>query len=304
MKNLAKQALFFSLSFIIIFLAATGVRFLSLWVDLARQLPQKPETVLTLLVTAASWALSLTLYSSILLALSYAARRKYFAPATVVCLMVLSLCFQYGASIALDHWKAVPPAQSNVRPLGKDGLILSNSLSRSGAAVVLLKGAADPLGPRVTVIPGRPMSFQASTTSESLDLPPIPFGDDTPWFLKSLAIDFRLCGEQLQGRFNEGSHSYFIYAGALIFLLCSLGFIVKLSVWPLASLFIGILSFRGILAIETFFNSPEMQEIFDSFFEKMLPSSLAVPLIFFGFGVLVHLYSILVFISRRRGKDE
>jgi len=303
-KHLAKLALFFSLSFAIIFLAATGVRYLSLWVEWARTLPQKPETYLTLIISAAHWALSLALYMSMLLALSYAARRRYFAPMTVICIFVLSMFFCFSFSLALDHWKYVPSAHSGVHQLGDRGLILSNSLDGNETAVILLKGMAEPLGPRVTAIPDRPLAFQESTTNASLDLPPVPFGDDTPWFLQSLIIDIRLSEEQLQKRFSEGFASFFIYSGAMIFLLSSLGFAIKFSVWPLANLFLGMLAFRGILAVETFFNSAEMQELFSAFLKNMIPSSMAVPLLFFGFGLLIHVYSILVFIAKRRDDND
>lgn len=281
-----------------------GIRYLSLHVEWMRNLPPKPETYLTILITAAHWALSLAMYSSILLALSYAARRKYFAPMTVICVIVLSLLFNFGISFALYNWELVPPAQSAGRQMGGDGLILSNSMNKNETTVILLKGTAEPLGPRVTAIPDRPMFFQESTANANLILPPIPFGDDTPWFLKSLVIDIRLSQEQLHNRFHEGVHSYFIYAGALIFLLSSLGFAIKFSVWPMANLFLGILAFRGILAVETFSNTPEMQEILSSFFQNIIPVSLAIPLIFFCFGVLVNIYAVLVYFSKRRDKDE
>jgi hypothetical protein len=304
-KNLAKLALFFSLSFAIIFLAATGIRFLSLRVEWAQNLPPKPETALTIVIAAAHWALSLAMYSSILLGLSYAARRRYFAPMAVLCVMTLSLFFNFIVSSALYNWKSVPPAEITARQMGGDGLILSNSLNRNETSVILLKGTADPLGPRVTAIPDRPLVFHESmANAAAVNLPPIPFGDDTPWFYKSLIIDLRLSEEHIQQRFNEGLVHYFIYAGALIFLLSSLGFAIKFSVWPLANLFLGVLAFRGILAIETFFNSPEMQDIFDSFFRNMMPSSFAVPLIFFAFGLLINLYEVLVYVAKRRDDHE
>ena len=302
-RNLAKLALFFSLSFAVIFLAAMGIRYLSLRVEWARNLPQKPETFLTIIIAAAHWALSLAMYASILLALSYAARRRYFAPMTVLCVMILSMCFNFGISFALYHWEFVPPAKTSVKQLGENGLILSNTLNRNETAVVLLKGTAEPFGPRVTAMPDRPLFFQESTANTNINLPPIPFVDNSPWFMKSLSIDIRLSEEQLQRRFDEGYRPYFIYAGALIFLLSSLGFAIKVSVWPLANLFLGALAFRGILAIETFFNSPEMRDLFDTFFKGLIPTAMAVPLIFFGFGLLVHSYSILIFIAKRRDDD-
>jgi len=301
-KNFAKLALFFSLTFLIIFLAGTGIRFLVLRVDWAKNLPPKPETSLTLIIAAAHWALSLALFSTILFSLSYAGRRGCFAPMTIITIMSLSLLFCTGISLVLENWKSVPPAQSAGISMGGKGLILSNSLNRNETAVVLLNGTAEPLGPRVTAIPGQPLLFHESIGA-SFELPPVPFGDDTPWFLKSLSIDIRLNAEMFQKKLNEGFLSFFVYVGSLIFILCSLGYAIKLSIWPLANLFIGILAFRGILALNTFINTPEMQDITGSFLKGVIPAALALPVIFLGFGILLHLYSILVFISKRRYDD-
>nr|AGS51921.1 hypothetical protein [uncultured bacterium contig00002] len=216
--------------------------------------------------------------------------------------MILSAAFTFGISFVLEQWKSVPPAQTAGIQLGDKGLILSNSLNRNETAVILLNGTSDPLGPRVTSVPGQPLVFQEAVfaAGTSYDLPPVPFGDNTPWFLKDLSIDIRLNAELFQKKFIEGIIPFFIYVCPLIFMLCSLGYAIKFSAWPLANFFLGILAFRGILALETFFNSPEMQEIISSFLRNAIPVSFAVPLIFCIFGLLVCLYSVLVFIVRRR----
>jgi len=250
------------------------------------------------------WALSLTTHLTILLSLSYGARRQYFAPMVLICVTVLSLIFNFGVSSALYQLQNVPSAVTPVKPAGENGLILSNNLNRNETAVILLRGPLEPLGPRVTAIPDKPLQYIESTTNAWLDLPPIPFGDDTPWFLRSISIDLRLSEAQVFKRFTEGLHSYFFYAGALIFLLSSLGFAIKFSVWPLADLFLGALAFRGILAIETFLNTPEMQEIIGSFLGNKLPVTMAVPAAFFASGVLINVYAVLVFIIKRRNTDD
>ncbi|MCL2243354.1 MAG: hypothetical protein FWC03_02670 [Treponema sp.] len=304
MRNLARLALFFSLSFVLVFLAATGFRYLTLRVDWIRVLPQKPETFLTILINAAHWALSLAMYLSVVITLCYAARNRCFAPVTVLCMMILSIGFNFGVSFALYHWRHVPPAQITGRQLGESGLILSNSINRNETAVILLNGSAQPLGPRVTAMPDRPLFFQESTANAQINFPPIPFTDNSPWYIKNLAIDVRLNAQQLEQRFNEGITPYLIYAGSLVFLLCSLGFILEFSVWPLANLFLGILAFRGILAAAGFFNSPEMQELFSTFLKNMIPSSLVVPIIFAVLGLMVHLYTILVYMAKKRGNHD
>jgi hypothetical protein len=171
--------------------------------------------------------------------------------------MGFSFLFCFIISFFLENWESVPPARSTPVTIGEKGVILSNSLNRSGTSVILLNGTVEPLGPRVAVIPGQPMVFYESARI-NFDLPPVPFADDTPWFLKDLSIDIRLNAEIFQKKFGEGFLPFFIYAGSLIVLLCSLGNAFKFSAWPLANLFLGILAFRAVLAVETFLNSPEM----------------------------------------------
>lgn len=303
MKNIARLALFFSISFTVLFLAGTGFRFMALRVQWLRYLPRQPETVLTLLIAAAHWALSFALYGSLLMGLSYAARRQVFAPAALLCVAVLSTGFSFGISLALERWELVPPAQSIAPPLGGAGIILNQTQT----SVVLLQGAADPRSPRVTAIPGRPLLYQAEPSGPNntvLALPPLPLGTENQWFLQSIGIDLRLNAEQTARRIKEGLADFFIYTGALIFLLCSLGFIFKVSAWPMANIFLGFFAFRGILAMETFLNSPDTQNIFESFLGNRLSPSLIVPLIFCGFALLVYIYSILVYLTKRRIHEE
>jgi hypothetical protein len=197
----------------------------------------------------------------------------------------------------------MPPARDTQKPLGGPGLILT----QGDNAIVLLGGPEEIRGPRVAAIPGRQLIYQEQPVGPDntiLSLPPIPFRDESAWFLKSIAIDFFLSGRQFESRLAEGIIPFFIYAGALVFLLASLGFILRLSNWPLANLFLGVLAFRGILAAETFLNSPEIQDLFGSFLGNRLPLSLTVPLIFCFFGVLVYLYTILVYLAKRRADEE
>ncbi|MCL2720515.1 MAG: hypothetical protein FWD47_04155 [Treponema sp.] len=303
MKKLAKLIIFFTLTFIIVFLAATTVKYLSLRVEWAKSLSFKPETTITLMLSAAYWALSLSLFSTILMALNYVVRKGYSAFLAVICIMVMSFFYSYGISIILNQWKSMPPAESQTKALGSRGLKLSQNLTRSDSVIVLLNGAEDPYGPRLTAISGQPFIYHQSVNTD-FELPPVPFGDETPQFLKSLSIDLRLNAQRLNEKFNEGFDSFLIYAGSLIFLLCSLGYAVKFSVWPLANLFLATLAFRGILAFETFFNTPEILGWVESFLGSMLPVTLALPALFLGFGLLLNVYSLLSFASRRRFEDD
>jgi hypothetical protein len=301
-KNFTKLVLLFSVCFIIIFIVSTSFKFLALHITWIKTLPPQPESSLTLVIAAAQWALSFALFSSILFSLSYSSRRGFNSLMAVISIMVFSIFFCTGISILLNSWEAVPPEKTAAVRLGSNGLILSNSLNRNETAVILLKGNIESRGPRVTSLPDQPLIFQESAGG-NFYLPAIPFGDDTPWFLKSLTLDIRLNAEIFQKRFNESFFSFLIYAGCLIFLLCSLGYAIKFSAWPLVNLFLGILVFRGILSLETFLNTPEMLEIISSFTKNMIPVSISVPLIFLILGTLIHLYSFLIFVTRRQADD-
>jgi len=302
-RNLAKLALNFSLCFVIVLIAACGLRFLSLRVDWARTFPQTDAAVLSTLISSAHWALSFTLYISILLGIGYAARNKYYQLMSIPVIIALSLIFTFGISLALKNWVDVPPEKTAGKTLGENGIILSNSINRNETAIVLLK--KDPNGPRVVAVPGRPLQFQeAGSASSSYGLPSVPFGNDTPWLLKNMSIDIRLNAEMIAARFNDGLLPFFIYSGALIFLLVSMGFTMRLSAWPLANLFVGALAFRGIIALETFLNTIEMQEFISSYLKNFIDVKWAVPIIFIGFGVLINLYSFLVYIAKRRTDNE
>ncbi|MCL2412062.1 MAG: hypothetical protein FWC97_10520 [Treponema sp.] len=305
MRKLARLAFFFSVTFVIIFAATTSLKFLALRVDWAINLPPRPETVLTLIIAAAHWALSLTLFSSILVTTNYIVRKKLFPITSIFCVMLLAFGFSFVISFALEQWKSVPPAQTAGIQLGEKGMIISNLMNRNVTAVVLLEGTANPHGPRVMAIPNQPLAFhEALPMGSNLTLPPVPFADNTPWFLNSLGIDIRLNAEVFQRKFSEGFFYYLFYAGALIFLLCSLGYVIKFSAWPLANLFIAMLIFRGILAITTFFNTPEMQITIESFLNNLVPVTFALPLIFLVLGVLVQTYSILGITVKRRVSNE
>ena len=276
---------------------------MALRVEWIRALSLERETVLLELITAARWALSLGLYGGILLGLSYAVRKEIFAPMALLCVVLLTTVFIYGIGQLLENMEHVPPAKTPTQALGEPGIILANTARSGGTVIVLLQGPAQPNGSRVVATPGKPLLYQAEFAGKDLaavSLPPAPFSDETPWFLKSLAIDLRLNAEILRQHFNQGQTAFLIYTGSLIFFLCSLMFILKLSAWPLANLFLGCLAFRGVLALEVFFNTPEMQDVFDSFLQDRLPLSMAVPLIFCGVGVLFYLYSFLVSLAQRQ----
>jgi len=295
--------LFFCLGFAALFLAMAGMRFLVLrleWISAVTALPGTGEAYF---VAAARWSLSFALYGGVLFGLVYAIREKVFAPVAALCIVALSLGLAAGIGRGLESFSNVPARRAPAeRKLGEPGLILANPVRPYGTAIVLLQGPDEPARARVVAVPNSPMLFQeefAGLDRSLVHLPPALFNTEIPWFLQSVAVDLRLNAENLQNRLGEGTPSFLLYAGALLFLLVSLRFVLRLSVWPLANLFMGLLAFRGVLALETFFNSREIQDVFGSFLQGRMPVSFAVPLIFIAAGLLAQLYSSMAYLARR-----
>jgi hypothetical protein len=220
---------------------------------------------------------------------------------SILCVFVLSGSFAAGISLGLLHANTViaMPVKAAPPTLGGPGLILT----QGETAVVLLDEPSNPRGSRVVAIPGRPLIYQkspAGPVNSTLTLPPIPFRIGGPYFITSLFIDFSLAAGRLQDRLGEGLLSFGIYLGALCLFLSSLRFVLELSSWPLANIFLGTLIFRGILAAETFLDSAEIQRFIGSLLKVDVPRGIITPGIFCGMAVLVILYTALVSLARGR----
>ncbi|MDR1046784.1 MAG: hypothetical protein LBL64_03345, partial [Treponema sp.] len=78
--NLARLILFFSLSFVGIFIFSAFLHFLIIKTQAAGIFPPQGERNLSEFLEAARWALALSVHGAILSALSYSARKRIFAP--------------------------------------------------------------------------------------------------------------------------------------------------------------------------------------------------------------------------------
>lgn len=303
MKNIAKLTLFFSLSFIILFTAAFLLRLLSTWIDLARVVPvaiMPGEDA-----AALAWkAFPAALYLSILLALSYTARKRMPIPMAIICIWVLGAAFTVGATMGISRAGALKPALRSFSSLqGRPGLILS----RSDNAMILLRESTVVRGPRVVSIPGQPLIYQEvplGPNNTILSLPALPFTEDTPWFIRSLGIDFSLCAKEFESRFDIDFSSFAAYAFTLILLLGSLRFILELSQWPLANLFLGALVFRLILALDIFLSSKQINTLIVSFLKERAPPIMITPLVFCVLSILILFYTLVVNLARTRRSDD
>jgi hypothetical protein len=299
MKSLARLVLFFSVCFVTVFVLASAASFLNLALDAARTIPAGPVLTLPEFVTAARGTIPFAVYFSILLSLSFSARRRIPIPLTVPCLCILAVLFTLAVSLGGSHARNLisPPPSELHRTLGYPGLILSQ-----GDTVMLVLGdPADIRSSRVVSIPGRPLIYQevpSGPNNTVLALPPAPFRNGGAYALNSLFIDFSLAAGQFDAHLKAGLIPFGLYMGALILLLVSFRFVLDLSSWPLANLFFGAMVFRGILAFETFIDSREVQQLILSFLGPWAPELSISPLIFCSLGVLIILYTVLVYLAR------
>jgi hypothetical protein len=148
----------------------------------------------------------------------------------------------------------------------------------------------------VVSLADRPLAYQEvplGPNNTVLELPPAAFRDETTPFLNSLVVDFSLSARQFEERRNAGFIPFLIYSFSLIFLLASLRFVLEMSRWPLANLFLGAVVFRGILSLETFLNAREIQAFFESFLGNRLEVSLITPAIFGALSLVILFYTAL-----------
>jgi hypothetical protein len=303
MKNLARLALVFTICFAVVFAAAALLNFLGLWVEAVKTLPFR-QGLSGDFIASGSKAIPAALYITILLSLSYTARSQMPASFSIIVIFVLASGFTLGFTLGiaqLENVKLPPPAFSALK--GEPGLILS----RGDTSMVLLQGTGVPGGPRIAVIPGQPLIYQETPMgpgNTALSLPSLPFNTDETWFISSIAIDFDLVSREFKDRLGQGLFLFCIYAGALIFFLSSLRFLLELSQWPLANLFLGALAFRGILALETFLDTPEIEGFLGAFLGEKLLGPVLTPLVFCVLGTLVVVYMLLVNLARGREKTS
>jgi len=298
MKKLARLTLFFSLCFVALFIVSILFGLLAYWIDMVRNIPA--GAVEGVDATELAWkALPVALFLSILLALSYSVRRSMPVPLTLFCIIVLGCLFSGGGALGISRAGALRPALTPVSAVrGGPGLILT----QSDNAMILLKESGDIRGSRVVSIPGRPLIYQEAPIGPNntiLKLPALPFRNDVPWFIQSLTIDFSLCSAELKSRLAENWLSFAAYAFSLVLLLGSLRFVLELSRWHLANLFIGALIFRSVLTLATFLGAGEINALIVSFLNGKAPPVFVTPLIFSALGVLIIFYTLLTRLARR-----
>jgi hypothetical protein len=278
----------------------SAIRYLHVWIEAARHIPAETIEIFASLISAGQWALPVTLYISVLLTLSYSVRKSFSAPVSILCIFLVAYVFTGGIYLGLSRAEssAALPGQAAPPALGAPGLILV----QGDTAVVLLDNPSNPASSRVIAVPGRPLFFQhiSGPVRTRFTLPLIPFRIENPSFMTSLSIDFALIAKQFRDRLSEGLIPFALYLGSICLLLSSLRFVMELTSWPLANIFLGAMVFRGILAAGTFLDSEEVQQFIRVSLRESIPQILITPAIFCAVTFLVIVYTALVNVARGR----
>jgi hypothetical protein len=288
-KNLAKLILSFTFSFIVILILAGLAGFLRDWVDTALLFPPAAAPVLSVVFAPA-------LYFSLLIGISYSSRRRVPYPLSLVTLLVLSTGLAMAASIGISRLEKMELTGIRVPPPRvAPGLVFT--LTPADTQAVLL----GPEGGRILSLPGQALFFESS--SYGLRQLRLPFREERGAVLPGISADFARSSRVLKAWFNAGLVPFAMYAASLSLFLVSLGCLVNISFWPLANLFFGAMAFRGALALESFLNAEETHLLLSAFAGNIIPESLINPAIFTILGILILLYSGLVYLARGRRSE-
>jgi hypothetical protein len=296
-KNLAKLILSFTFSFVVILILAGLAGLLRGWADTALLFPPAAFPALSDVLIP---SLPVAFYFSLLFGISYSSRQRIPYAVSLAVLLALSLGLAMAASTGLSRLEKVnlpkPAAPSVTVP---PGLVLTLTPGDTPTKAVLL----GPERARVLSLPGQALFFEPASVSYRARQVPLPFREERNGLVSGISADFALSARALKAWFGAGFAPFAVYAGSLGLFLISLGCLVNISFWPLANLFFGALAFRGALALESFLNTAETHQLLSSFAGNIIPESLINPVIFTVLGILILLYSGLVYLARGRRSE-
>ena len=306
MKNLAKLALFLSISFIGILLVSGLTALQSDWTSLALTFP--PDSgILGIfygnILDYLGSSLSTAFYVTILLGITYAARRRIYYPAAFGIILIFVLVLSGTVYLGLDNLEKANFSLAVKSPLpapAKPGLIVSHGMG-DGNQLVFLNNPYQSEGPVVLKYGKAPLGYQSR--APLLGKSSLPFYTEKKGVFESIKRDFDHSSRVFFLWYRDSLVSYGVYAGSLAIFLISLGCLIDISFWSLANLIFGALAFRGVLALENFLNQGNIQDILVSFTRKIIHPSLINPVIFCTLAFLILLYSGLVYLARGRIND-
>jgi hypothetical protein len=300
-KSFARFIIFFTLCFLLTLVLSSLIVLMGRWIDAAARIPAVSIALIPVFWASLRACIPATIYITILLTMSYAVRRAIPFPLAFICLFILTVAASGGlylGTVRAGRFDSLARLDTP-RTLGAPGLILSQGT----VSVVLLGDPGEERSPRLVAIPGQNLIYQSRPGGPGNQAPPLPaaeFRAVLPYFLQSIFMDFSIAALRYEALLDQGFVYFIAYMASVALLLCSLGFVFRLSVWPLANLFLGALAFRGILVLETFINSRETLEILNEYVEGAVPRSFLGTLILGLGAALILLYYFFSCLTRRR----
>ncbi|MDR2193232.1 MAG: hypothetical protein LBP19_02020 [Treponema sp.] len=234
------------------------------------------------------------LYFTILMSLSYAARRKISCPVSMLCVFILATGFTALSWMLIDRIGDFnpPPLGGKTITLGEKGLILSSN----DGAIVLLNGPQE--YPRLLVMPGvRAEYHQSQDDHISGTVPAVNalfFRNAENDLITGVWDKFHMVSLKFETLLTKSFPDFMLYAGALILLLVSMRFIMNISSWHFANLLAGVVFFGGILYFEVFIDSPQMQRLLSAAINDKIPADFISPAIFYLIGLLFIIATVLL----------
>jgi len=301
-KGVARLILFTSIFFTFILLTASAVTILQLWIRAAQIIPPAPFALLPELLAAVRQVIPFAMYITILFSLSYSSRRNIPALVSTLLLTLLVGGFVTGLGEGLDHLE---------RSLGLTESTSAQTQLRTGQMRPYLEGSAILVGmdagPDLDWVisqPGRPLSVRRMDASMAADLSDTTLQRSVPSGVQALTAELSTYAEQFRSRRESGRLPYIAYVFSLAFFLASFRFVLQITKWPLADLFLGTILFRWLVALDLFAGSPEVTGLIAELSHPIVPRAYALP---FGLAVLaflLNIFMVLNFLARDQSRDR
>jgi hypothetical protein len=246
--------------------------------------------------------LPITIYGTMLVGLRYTARVSMPISLSIMSLVILGIGWTGVLTLGISRIQAIPVplSQDKIFSLGEPGLLLS----QTDTSEVFLSDPHKPQSPQVISVQDKPLVYEPVPHADALSgirgMSLSPFRINAPAALQGISHDLASTATQLNTRLNQGFIPFIIYVGGLMVLLSSLRVIFTLGAWPLANLCIGMVVFRGVLALEALLNTPRIQSDLYSLVGERIPKPLLGSLLLYLLGLFLILYTVVFQLVKSR----
>lgn len=291
--------------FILLLLVSGTVLFFSRWIQNSLSLPPQSFAVGIEIFRALQRALSFTLYGTVLVSLSYSVRKNVGALPTLIVITLSGTLLSGGITEGLKTISASPVSATMAKllyqpkALGEPGLIRAYTTESGVTVQAVLGDSGIPQG-SVIVMEGtkalRKIDFPAPGTVVWKN----PFEQGTLGTIRTLEEELFLSSDRLFRRADQGWLDILVFALTLSFFLASFQFVLRLTAWPLANLFLGALLFRFLVFFEQAIYSEEGTQFIGVLSQGLLPESMVTPVALVALGSLLNIYSLLLYLAQDR----